>query len=211
MRLRHKLRRGFTLAEVAVTIALVGIALAWLLQALSAAKITAANARNIKLARELALLTMGQIESGLFEKEIDDDRIEGSYADEGYPDFSFEAVLGDENFKPDSNDAAAFDNWRHDQDRKKAKEDSSSKDDEKETEQPYEKIQIKVTFPKTRVDDTKNDFVIEKWIAWKQLHPDEPDDANSANNAANNAANSNTANSPSSGKSGSTSNTGSRK
>jgi prepilin-type N-terminal cleavage/methylation domain-containing protein len=176
---------GFTLAEVAVTIALVGIALAWLLQALNSAKLTAANARNIKLARELSLLTLGQIESGLFAKEIDDDRIEGSYADEGYPEFSFEAVIGDENLSPDPNDTAAFDNWRHDQDQKKAKQSSKDKD-EKEVEQPYEKIQIKVTFPK--IQQSKNEYVIEKWVAWKQIHPEEATDANSPSNAASNAS-----------------------
>jgi prepilin-type N-terminal cleavage/methylation domain-containing protein len=181
-------RGGFTLAEVAVTIALVGIALAWLLQALNSAKLTAANARNIKLARELSLLTLGQIESGLFAKEIDDDRIEGSYADEGYPDFSFEAVIGDENLTPNPEDGNAFDNWRHDQDQKKAKESSQDKKDEKEVEQPYEKIQIKVTFPK--IQQSKNEFVIEKWVAWKQIHPDDPADAsaNSNSSAASNAA-----------------------
>lgn len=190
MQLTHAARRrgGFTLAEVAVTIALVGIALAWLLQALNSAKLTAANARNIKLARELSLLTLGQIESGLFAKEIDDDRIEGSYADEGYPDFSFEAVIGDENLSPNPEDQGAFDNWRHDQEQKKAKESSKDKKDEKEVEQPYEKIQIKVTFPK--IQESKNEFVIEKWVAWKQIHPDEPLDANgtSNSNAASNAA-----------------------
>ena len=187
MRLLHASRRrgGFTLAEVAVTIALVGIALAWLLQALNSAKLTAANARNIKLARELSLLTLGQIESGLFAKEIDDDPIEGSYADEGYPDFSFEAVIGDENLAPNPEDQNAFDNWRHDQEQKKAKESSKDKD-EKEVEQPYEKIQIKVTFPK--IQESKNEFVIEKWVAWKQIHPDDPTDANSNANAASNAA-----------------------
>jgi len=192
MRLARTSRRrgGFTLAEVAVTIALVGIALAWLLQALNAAKLTAANARNIKLARELSLLTLGQIESGLFAKEIDDDRIEGSYADEGYPDFSFEAVIGDENLTPNLDDTAAFDNWRHDQDEKKAKESKKDKD-EQEVEQPYEKIQIKVTFPK--IQQSKNEFVIEKWVAWKQLHPDEPTDPNATPNtsgATNGASNS---------------------
>ena len=62
---RHKTatRGGFTLAEVAVTIALVGLALVYMLQGLNTAKITAAYTRNIKLSKELALLTLGRIES----------------------------------------------------------------------------------------------------------------------------------------------------
>jgi len=185
-------RGGFTLAEVAVTIALVGIALSWLLQALNAAKYTAANARNIKLARELSLLTLGQIESGLFTKELDNDKFDGNYSNEGYPEFAFEAVIGDENLSPDPSDAAAFDNWRHDQDQKKAKDSTKDKDEE-EVEQPYEKIQIRVTFPK--IQQSKNEYVIEKWVAWKQIHPDDPDDtSNSANTAANNASAGNSSN-----------------
>ncbi|MFM7297984.1 MAG: type II secretion system protein, partial [Planctomycetota bacterium] len=44
----RRLRRGFTLAEVAVTIALIGLALAWMLQVLNASKLTAAYSRNLK-------------------------------------------------------------------------------------------------------------------------------------------------------------------
>ncbi|HVS19734.1 MAG TPA: prepilin-type N-terminal cleavage/methylation domain-containing protein [Planctomycetota bacterium] len=74
-------RVGFTLAEVAVTIAVVGLALVWMLQALNAAKLTAAQTRNLKLSRELALQTLGQLESGLFEDDLVDDRIDGTYAE----------------------------------------------------------------------------------------------------------------------------------
>lgn len=158
-------RGGFTLAEVAVTIALVGLALAWMLQVLNAAKLNAIQARNLKLARELALLTVGQIQGGLFADELDDDRIEGSYAEENYPDFSFEAVIGDENFRPDVNDRAAFDNWRHEQAQKERERD----DDEEESEQPYEKIQVKVVFPK--VQDQASEYVLELWVPWEQIHP----------------------------------------
>jgi prepilin-type N-terminal cleavage/methylation domain-containing protein len=168
MKPRPGSRSGFTLAEVAVTIALVGLALAWMLQVLNAAKLNAAQARNLKLSRELALLTLGQIESGLFADEIDDERIDGTYAEEGYPDFGFEAVIGDENFRPDEDDVEAFDNWRHEQDLKRR---NRKDDEEEEAEQPYEKIQVKVTFP--QVQELKNEYVLERWVPWKQLHPDE--------------------------------------
>ncbi len=163
-------KRGFTLAEVAVTIAIVGLALAWMLQTLSSSKMTAAYSRNLKLARELSIYTLGQIESGLYAEELDQDRIEGSYADEGYPDFFFEAVLGDESLSPNRDDAQAFDNWRHEQ---QVKQRNATREEEEleESEQPYEKVQVRVTFPK--IGDLKNDYIVERWLPWKQVHPDE--------------------------------------
>ena len=95
---RRSTRSGFTLAEVAVTIAVVGLALVWMLQALNVAKLTAAQTRNYKLARELAMQTLGQLESGLFEEDLIDERIDGTSAEEGYPEFAYELVIGDENF-----------------------------------------------------------------------------------------------------------------
>ena len=157
---------GFTLAEVAVTIAVVGLALVWMLQALNAAKVTAAYTRNLKLSRELALQTLGQIESGLYLEDLDDDRLDGTYAEEGFPDFFFEVVIGDENFRPEE-DSAAFDNWLEEQ---RQKDD----DDDEEAEQAYEKVQVKVTFPP--IQDLKNELVIERWLPWRQLHPSEEEE-----------------------------------
>lgn len=191
--MRRAARKGFTLAEVAVTIALVGLALAWMLQVLNASKLTAAYSRNLKLSRELALLTLGQIESGIYADDMDGDRIEGSYAEEGYPDFFFEAVIGDENFKPDPNDQRAFDNWQHERDQKE-RNSKGEDEEEEEAEQAYEKIQIKVTFPK--IQELKNEYVIERWIPWKQLHPEEEEaegdnaDPNAAENGGAGGANS---------------------
>lgn len=155
-------RDGFTLAEVAVTIAVVGLALVWMLQALNAAKLTAAQTRNLKLSRELALLTLGQVESGLFEEDLDDERLEGTYAEEGYPEFAYEVVIGDENFQPPP-DSEAFDNWM--EERRQAEYD----DEDDEAEQPYEKVQIKVVFPP--IGELKNELVVERWLPWKQVHP----------------------------------------
>ncbi len=159
-------RRGFTLAEVAVTIALVGLALVYMLQGLNTAKMTAAYTRNVKLSKELALLTLGRIESGLYEEDLDDERIEGTYAEEGYPDFMFEAVIGEANLPPRDDDDDFFDNWRY--------EDEEFDDDDEEAEQPYEKVQIRVTFPP--IGELKNELVIERWLPWRQLHPPEEDD-----------------------------------
>jgi len=166
-------RAGFTLAEVAVTIAIVGLALAWMLQTLSSSKMTAAYSRNLKLARELSLYTLGQIESGLFDEELDNERIEGVYADEGYPDFAFEAVIGDESLSPDATDQRSFDNWRHERDqRERQRSSASANEDEEEVEEPYERVQVRVTFPK--LGELKNEYVIERWLPWRQLHPEEP-------------------------------------
>jgi hypothetical protein len=155
---------GFTLAEVAVTILIVGYALVLMLQGLNAAKVQAAYTRNVKLAKELALLTLGRIESGLYYEEAGgDERLLGTYAEEGYPDFSFEAVIGETNFLERDESGEFFDNWRF--------ESEQDESDGEETEQPYEKVQIKVVFP--RIRDLKNELVLERWLPWRQLHPPE--------------------------------------
>lgn len=155
-------RNGFTLAEVAVTIAVVGLALVWMMQALNAAKLTAAQTRNLKLARELALLTLGQVEAGLFEEDLSDERLDGTYAEEGYPDFAYEVVIGDQNFQPPP-DSEAFDNWL--EERRQAQ----YEDEDEEAEQPYEKVQVKVVFPP--IGGLKNELVVERWLPWEQVHP----------------------------------------
>lgn len=174
---RTSLRRGFTLAEVAVTIALIGLALAWMLQVLNASKLTAAYSRNLKLSRELSLLTLGQIESGQYADDLDNERIEGTYAEEGYPDFAFEVVIGDENFRPDPTDQRAFDNWQAERSRREREQraEEGEQSEEEEEDQAYEKIQIKVTFPK--VQDMRNEYILERWLPWRQLHPDEAGEA----------------------------------
>lgn len=163
---------GFTLAEVAVTIAVVGIAMVLMLEGLSSAKVSAAHTRNMKLSKDLGLLTLGRIESGLYEEELDDERIEGSYADDGYPDFSFQAVIGDENlperYEDDRDEGQFFDNWGWE------REQSEYDQDQDEVEQPYEKIQIRVLSPK--IGELSNEFVLERWVAWDQLHPSEESD-----------------------------------
>jgi prepilin-type N-terminal cleavage/methylation domain-containing protein len=128
-------RAGFTLVEVAVTIVIVGITLVASLQVLQGAKLTAAQTRNEKLAREFALYTLGRIESGLYWEDVSDLRIDGSFADEGHPEFTFEAVLGDESFRElDEFGYERFDNW------KKREEDKLDREGEPETdeEQPYQ-------------------------------------------------------------------------
>ena len=92
---------GFTLVEVAVSLVIIGVGLTLCLQSLQTAKMQAAQTRNLKLARELGVMTLGQIESGLFSEEISSGYSE-SYAQEGYPDFYFEILLGDDEFEEQS-------------------------------------------------------------------------------------------------------------
>jgi len=91
-------RAGFTLAEVMVTIVIVGVALVLVLQGLNATKFEAAHTRNLKFARELGLLTLGQIEAGPFQEDSDRERLLGTYAEQGHEYFAYEVVFGDDGF-----------------------------------------------------------------------------------------------------------------
>ncbi|MBK8179510.1 MAG: type II secretion system protein [Planctomycetes bacterium] len=169
---RSAARGGFTLVEVAVTIVIVGITLVASLQVLQGAKLTAAQTRNEKLARELALYTLGRIEAGLYWEDVSDLRIDGSYAEEGHPEFTFEAVMGDEVFRErDTFGNVRFDNWRQRDEDRTARENADGTEEETEDEQPYEKVQVKVLFPK--LDEFKNEIVLEKWMDWRRVHPEE--------------------------------------
>jgi prepilin-type N-terminal cleavage/methylation domain-containing protein len=158
-------RAGFTLAEVAVTIVIVGVGLVLVLQSLNSAKLTVAQTRNLKLAKELAMFTLGQIESGKYWEDADRGRFEGTYADQGYPDFHFEVVLGEETFREEYEEdpARAFDNWRYDEDYDQQEEDA-----EEQAEEAYEQVQIKITFPAIKQAD--NTLILERWIAWDQVY-----------------------------------------
>ena len=159
-----KRRAGFTLAEVAVTIVIVGVGLVLVLQSLNSAKLTTAQTRNLKLAKELAVFTIGQIESGKYWEEADRGRFDGTYADQGYPDFHFEVVLGEETFREEYEDdpSKAFDNWRYNEDYDKKDE------DDEQAEEAYEQVQIKITFPAIKQAD--NTLILERWIAWDQVY-----------------------------------------
>lgn len=175
---KHSARSAFTLAEVAVTIVIVGIGLTLILQGMNTAKMTAVNTHNTKLARDLALETLGQIESGLFREDLEDseDTLRGSYADQGYDSFFWEVVLGDETF-PDLADRAEsslHDSWQPTE----YEEDLEDEEDEdaEEAPEPYEKVKIRITFPPLR--DFSNTLIFEKWMAWEQVYgvEDEDDD-----------------------------------
>jgi len=171
-RRRAGTRGGFTLAEVAVTLVIVGIGLTYCLQGFAASRSSAQQTRNLKLSRELGLVMLGQLQAGMFWEDLDhnDQRIEGSFAEEGYAEFHYELVIGDETFRDREPDdfnqyRDRWDNWRHDE-----QQDEENEEDE-ETEQPYEKAMLRVTFPKT--GEYTDELVLERWVPWAQVHPSE--------------------------------------
>lgn len=168
--------RGFTLAEVAVTIVIVGIGMLLVLQGLNNAKMTAAHTRNMKLSRELALLTLGQVEAGLYQEDIENGLV-GSYAEEGYPDFAFEVVVGDDSFRQ-TTDGRTFDSWA-DRDNNRNNDDE---EDKKDSEEPFEKVKIRITSPK--IGERGNELILEDWIPWKQVYGDKEEDKTASSSSS---------------------------
>jgi prepilin-type N-terminal cleavage/methylation domain-containing protein len=167
-------RRGFTLVEVAVTIVIVGIGLLSLLQGLNEAKLTAAHTRNLKLSRELALYTLGQIEAGQFQEDIEAG-LKGSYAEQGYPDFTYEVIVGDESFSEEL-EGGAFDSWAP------RDEDDGTDEEDEEAEEPFEKVKIRITFP--QLHEFKSELVLERWMPWKQVYGEQEEDGSTTSSAA---------------------------
>lgn len=161
-------RRGFTLAEVAVTVVIVGTALTLCMQALGSAKVTAAQTRNLKLARELGLFKLGELESGIYLEEVDaDSTLADTFAEQGHPDFNWEIALGDDTFA-EADPNAPFDSWS-----RKFEKDEEEQEEKgaEEAEQPYERVKVRVTF--RQIAGFKNEVVLERWIPWKQVHKTE--------------------------------------
>lgn len=167
-------RRGFTLVEVAVTLIIVGITLLWVLEGMNRARMTAAHTHNSKLAAELAMQTLAEIESGLYWEDIDQQLgLAGNYAEEGFEAFSYEVVLGDETFIDVSEEEQGT--LPHDalvEKRRREEEAERDKDDgEDEVEEAYERVKIKVTFPPTT--EEKPEVILERWIPWIQVYGQE--------------------------------------
>ena len=158
-------RAGFTLAEVMVTIVIVGMALTLVLQGLNATKFEAAHTRNLKLARELGLLTLGQIEAGLFQEDSGRERLLGTYAEQGHEFFEYEIVFGDDGFLTED-ELYRYDPWRRD--------DEDDDEDGLDAQEPYEVVQVKVTFP--QIKGYKNELVLERWVAWELVYPPDEDE-----------------------------------
>lgn len=163
---------GFTLAEVAVTLVIVGVALVYILQGVNTSYILAAQTHNRKVARELAFLTLAQVESGLFWEDIDD-RMFGNYAEEGYEDWHWEVVCGDETFSDEL--IEPYGGLQYDYYRERERREEEEDDDELEdTHEPFESVRIRVTFPK--LGEFQNTITLERNIPWEQVYGAELED-----------------------------------
>lgn len=164
-------RAGFTLAEAAVTIAIVAIVLTVMLQGLEGAKFSAAHNRARKTAFELGSEMMGLISAGLWQEEIESG-LTGSFAEQDEPDFFWELALGEDALAEATDDDGTerpFDNYAARRDW----EDRQDEDDEENTE-PFEKVKLRVSYPK--FSDYPQELVLERWIRWEQVYgPSEED------------------------------------
>lgn len=171
-------RAGFTLAEVAVTLVIVGVAMVLVLQGLNTAKLLAAHTHNKKTARELALVTLGEIESGLYWEDMDD-QLDGSYSEEGYPKFRWTVVFGDEQFPTTLREHGEQEGWLPN--RGAARDeyaDERDDDDDEDAEEPYERVKIRVEFPAFYVyDEEFDEFILERWVPWVQVYGEDEEDA----------------------------------
>jgi prepilin-type N-terminal cleavage/methylation domain-containing protein len=192
-------RGGFTLAEVAVTIVIVGIGMLLVLQGLNTAKMSAAETKNMKLSRELALRTLGLISSGQFQDEIQNG-LHGSYAEEGWPDFSYDVVVGDDTFQNSTNDQT-FDSWAPKPTDTKKDDSKAGQDPKDVVDQPYEKVKIKVTFPTIEIEKAqmKHELVLEEWIPWKQVYGEKEDDKNKSSTSSSSTTSTSSSSTPATG------------
>lgn len=169
--MRVNSKSGFTLAEIMVTILIVGIGLLMIVQGLSTAKVKALQTYNIKAARDLGMLTMGRVRAGLYQEELDS-RLSGNYAEEGFEYFYFEVLLADEQFEDNygtDGDSPFHDSWAAREEREEDDRSSGGSDeDEDQIEEDYEKVRIKVSFPP--VPEYKSYVILEEWIPWKQVY-----------------------------------------
>lgn len=161
-------RAGFTLAEAAVTIAIVAVVLTVMLQGLEGAKFSAAHNRARKTAFELGSEMMGMISAGLWQEEIESG-LTGSFAEQDEPDFYWELALGEDALAEATDDDGTerpFDNYAARRDW----EDSQDDDDEEDEEstEPFEKVKLRVSYPK--FSDYPQELVLERWIRWEQVY-----------------------------------------
>jgi hypothetical protein len=170
---------------VAVTLVIVSFTLVLVLQGINVARSSAFNSHNRRAARELALLTIGRIESGLFWEDLDGDTgsFAGTYAEEGYEAFSFEVSIGEDlPVQEDAEKGGYFDNYayrRNQELEKKLSEEGSTPDEETpfgsgSTGGSYERVVVRVTFPV--MGEGSNELQLERWIPLDQVYGKSPDE-----------------------------------
>lgn len=173
---------GFTLAEAAVTIAVVAIVLTLTLQALEGAKVTAVHTMYQKTANQLGLSLLGEIEAGRFQGDLESGDT-GSFVEQGEPGHFWELALGDD-VLPERGDERdfydrPFDNWQAREEWRENNESTSESEEEEEEKQPYEKVKLRITYPAIRQFD--DELVLERWVRWEQIYgKDEEEEAAAA-------------------------------
>jgi len=178
LRSQSSARAGFTLAEVAVTLVIVGITLLLVMEGLNSSKMTAAQSNNRKIALELGLLTISRVECGQFWEELDGltGSFTGTYAEEGYEAFQWELIIGDDEFteyeEQDGRDSPYFDSFAHRRYQQQEYEDDENLEEEAygetgSTGGPYERVTIRVIYPK--LTNQSNELVLERWIPLDQV------------------------------------------
>ncbi len=160
-------RAGFTLAEAAITIAIVGLTITYTLRALTAAQTTSAHTHEVKLAREMALRTLGEVSTGQF--LVDSGEVlTGTYDEEVAPFMSYEVAFGDATLPTRSRDdegERSFDNW---QARDQYRQENNLEEDLDGEHEPFEKVVIRVSFAKH--SDLPDYIELESWIPWEQVY-----------------------------------------
>jgi type II secretory pathway pseudopilin PulG len=167
---------GFTLAEAAVTIAIVAIMLTMILQSLEGAKVSAAHTMYQKTGRELGLEMLGEIEAGRWQDELDSGQ-SGSFASRDAPDYTWDLALGDDAFpdRPDDDvngEYRPFDKYRAREDWRE--DNSSSDEDDEEDKQPFEKVKLRVRYPKIR--QFGDDIILERRVRWAQVYGEDEEE-----------------------------------
>jgi len=185
---RPNSRSGFTLAEIAITLLIVGFTLLSVLEGLETAKVGAAQANNRKIALGLAMGTIANVEAGLYWEDLEGVKgsLDGNYAevDERYEVFYWELIVGDDELEEEQADdeSAYFDNYRERRVRAQEEEDLPDQDaayaETGTTGGPFERVVVRVTFPRLG-PKLSNTLTVERWIPLEQVFgvsPDAPDD-----------------------------------
>lgn len=162
----QRARAGFTLAEAAVTIAIVAVVLTVMLQGLEGAKFSAAHNRARKTAYELGTEMMGLISAGLWQEEIESG-LTGSFAEQDEPDFYWELALGEDALEErvDDGEDRPFDNF---QARREWEESQDDDEEDEENTEPFEKVKLRVSYPK--FSDFPDELTLELWVPWDQVY-----------------------------------------
>ena len=167
----NEARSGFTLAELAVTLAIVAVVVLFVLQGIYASRDDAYHTHNLKLARELALLTLGRIESGQYQEEIRGSYF-GPFVYEDNETFEWEVAFGGEPLRERADDGS-FDSWNEE---RLYEEDQDDYDED--AAEPYEQVEIKVTFPP--IGGRSGELFMVRYMPWTQVYGEDEEDEDSS-------------------------------